>query len=105
MFLNVVGMRTTSEGQLKIEYYIYMELACMFIVVHVIQYHIISYHIKLHHIISFKHVSHNVIPFFLYHQGSQSSHPFFCFISSMSQDGLTGSAWGDWANYTASPLR
>ena len=23
----------------------------------------------------------------------------------MSQDGLTGSAWGDWANYTASPLR
>ena len=20
------------------------------------------------------------------------------------QDGLTGSAWGDWANYTASPL-
>ena len=21
------------------------------------------------------------------------------------QDGLTGSAWGDWANYTASPLR
>ncbi|CAE7255972.1 FCPA [Symbiodinium natans] len=22
-----------------------------------------------------------------------------------SQDGLTGSAWGDWANYTASPLR
>ena len=35
MFLNVVGMRTTSEGQLKIEYYIYMELACMFIVVHV----------------------------------------------------------------------
>ena len=26
-------------------------------------------------------------------------------ITSMSQDGLTGSAWGDWANYTASPLR
>ena len=22
-----------------------------------------------------------------------------------TQDGLTGSAWGDWANYTASPLR
>ena len=21
------------------------------------------------------------------------------------EDGLTGSAWGDWANYTASPLR
>ena len=21
------------------------------------------------------------------------------------KDGLTGSAWGDWANYTASPLR
>ena len=21
------------------------------------------------------------------------------------QDGLTGSAWGDWANYTESPLR
>lgn len=21
------------------------------------------------------------------------------------QDGLTGSAWGDWANYTDSPLR
>eukprot|EP00403_Amphidinium_massartii_P015312 CAMPEP_0178428768 /NCGR_PEP_ID=MMETSP0689_2-20121128/30453_1 /TAXON_ID=160604 /ORGANISM="Amphidinium massartii, Strain CS-259" /LENGTH=79 /DNA_ID=CAMNT_0020050561 /DNA_START=1 /DNA_END=237 /DNA_ORIENTATION=+ len=21
------------------------------------------------------------------------------------QDGLTGSAWGDWASYTASPLR
>ena len=31
----------------------------------------------------------------------------FCmkqFLCSM-QDGLTGSAWGDWANYTASPLR
>lgn len=26
----------------------------------------------------------------------------FCFES---QDGLTGSAWGDWANYTDSPLR
>ena len=25
--------------------------------------------------------------------------------SSFGQDGLTGSAWGDWANYTASPLR
>ena len=24
---------------------------------------------------------------------------------SLMQDGLTGSAWGDWANYTASPLR
>ena len=24
---------------------------------------------------------------------------------TLSQDGLTGSAWGDWANYTASPLR
>ncbi|KAL9139369.1 Light-harvesting complex [Amphidinium carterae] len=26
-------------------------------------------------------------------------------ISMFFQDGLTGSAWGDWANYTASPLR
>ena len=26
-------------------------------------------------------------------------------ISCRRQDGLTGSAWGDWANYTASPLR
>ena len=26
-------------------------------------------------------------------------------ISENVQDGLTGSAWGDWANYTASPLR
>ena len=25
--------------------------------------------------------------------------------SDSVQDGLTGSAWGDWANYTASPLR
>ena len=25
--------------------------------------------------------------------------------SSFGEDGLTGSAWGDWANYTASPLR
>ena len=24
---------------------------------------------------------------------------------NLVQDGLTGSAWGDWANYTASPLR
>ena len=24
---------------------------------------------------------------------------------SSTQDGLTGSAWGDWANYTDSPLR
>ena len=28
-----------------------------------------------------------------------------CQGSITSQDGLTGSAWGDWANYTASPLR
>ena len=26
-------------------------------------------------------------------------------MSRVSQDGLTGSAWGDWAAYTASPLR
>ena len=28
-----------------------------------------------------------------------------CVLLTLSQDGLTGSAWGDWANYTASPLR
>ena len=28
-----------------------------------------------------------------------------CVAAVFSQDGLTGSAWGDWANYTASPLR
>ena len=27
------------------------------------------------------------------------------FVLRFFQDGLTGSAWGDWANYTASPLR
>ena len=27
------------------------------------------------------------------------------FSFCLKQDGLTGSAWGDWANYTASPLR
>ena len=26
-------------------------------------------------------------------------------LSTPIQDGLTGSAWGDWANYTDSPLR
>jgi len=26
-------------------------------------------------------------------------------IGMFFQDGLTGSAWGDWALYTASPLR
>ena len=26
-------------------------------------------------------------------------------MPAFQQDGLTGSAWGDWANYTASPLR
>ena len=26
-------------------------------------------------------------------------------VTYSTQDGLTGSAWGDWANYTASPLR
>merc|ERR1712182_45731 len=26
-------------------------------------------------------------------------------IGMFYQDGLTGSAWGDWANYTDSPLR
>merc|ERR1719471_1137009 len=26
-------------------------------------------------------------------------------IGMFFQDGLTGSAWGDWANFTASPLR
>ena len=31
---------------------------------------------------------------------------FFLYVVAVfSQDGLTGSAWGDWANYTASPLR
>jgi len=29
----------------------------------------------------------------------------FAIIGMFFQDGLTGSAWGDWANYTASPLR
>ena len=28
-----------------------------------------------------------------------------CGFAFAWQDGLTGSAWGDWANYTASPLR
>ena len=28
----------------------------------------------------------------------------FIFVNH-AKDGLTGSAWGDWANYTASPLR
>ena len=28
-----------------------------------------------------------------------------CSSLALLQDGLTGSAWGDWANYTASPLR
>lgn len=28
-----------------------------------------------------------------------------CARTFLMQDGLTGSAWGDWANYTASPLR
>ena len=27
------------------------------------------------------------------------------FIGMFFQDGLTGSAWGDWALYTVSPLR
>ena len=27
------------------------------------------------------------------------------YVVGFGQDGLTGSAWGDWANYTASPLR
>lgn len=34
--------------------------------------------------------------------------PQFLFLAmcvSLVEDGLTGSAWGDWANYTASPLR
>ena len=30
---------------------------------------------------------------------------FISAATAMLQDGLTGSAWGDWANYTASPLR
>ena len=29
----------------------------------------------------------------------------FCVDGGTAEDGLTGSAWGDWANYTASPLR
>ena len=29
----------------------------------------------------------------------------FAIIGMFFQDGLTGSAWGDWANYTDSPLR
>ena len=33
---------------------------------------------------------------------------FLCDLAAdllLWKDGLTGSAWGDWANYTASPLR
>ena len=33
-------------------------------------------------------------------RSSYSDHPILCF-----QDGLTGSAWGDWSLYTDSPLR
>ena len=44
---------------------------------------------------------------FLESSTSRCFHPVLLIsaITSMSQDGLTGSAWGDWANYTASPLR
>ena len=44
---------------------------------------------------------------FLESSTSRCFHPVLLIssITSMSQDGLTGSALGDWANYTASPLR
>ena len=70
-------------------------------------YHIISFNIRSYHIILYHIVSRNVTPCFLIHQQSRCCHPALLIsaITSMSQDGLTGSAWGDWANYTASPLR
>ena len=38
--------------------------------------------------------------------GMQSfGHVNWSSVTYSTQDGLTGSAWGDWANYTASPLR
>ena len=33
------------------------------------------------------------------------SNPPFNMKRENREDGLTGSAWGDWANYTDSPLR
>ena len=75
---------------------------------HVISCHSISYHFISYHIILYHTVSDNVIPWFWKnHQQSPYCHPVLLMsaITSMSQDGLTGSAWGDWANYTASPLR
>ena len=33
------------------------------------------------------------------------THSIFFSKCIHEKDGLTGSAWGDWANYTASPLR
>ena len=32
-------------------------------------------------------------------------HLLHCVQDHHGQDGLTGSAWGDWASYTDSPLR
>ena len=42
---------------------------------------------------------------FLYNSDGSAALCFLCVAAVFSQDGLTGSAWGDWANYTASPLR
>ena len=96
---------------------------------HIISYQIISFHnnfisyhiksflsydimsccITSHYIILYDDtVSHNVIPLYSRnHQQSRCCHPALLIsaMTFMSQDGLTGSAWGDWANYTASPLR
>ena len=80
---------------------------CLYIIIHIISlhsisyYHIMSYCIILYHIMSYHDICRIINNFDIATLCFWSLHA----ITSMSQDGLTGSAWGDWANYTASPLR
>ena len=46
----------------------------------------------------------NPLHLWIFRNGASLFHLMCVFVFTW-QDGLTGSAWGDWANYTASPLR
>ena len=77
---------------------------------HTLPYHIISHHITSYHIISLNITSYHIIPCFkkrgyLMISWCYRSVLLILAMTAMPEDGLTGSAWGDWANYTASPLR
>ena len=46
-----------------------------------------------------------ILSYILFNSFLKNSLKFLSFVALALEDGLTGSAWGDWSLYTASPLR